>query len=85
MTTNNPMVLAAFHVLQRIAPSSLPFSDLLQRMNDRLSVNEPPGIPAPADRAAPLSSLLLQCAIGGVVAEVAQPAHLTVVLIGRPP
>jgi len=84
MTTNNPMVLAAFHVLQRIAPSSLPFSDLLQRMNDRLSVNEPPGIPAPADRAAPLSSLLLQCAIGGFVELHRHPSAFTRIVSERP-
>jgi methyltransferase-like protein len=65
MTTNNPLVLAAFHVLMRVAPASLPFEALLQRVNDRLSVDEPPGLPAPEERVALLSSVVLQCAVGG--------------------
>ena len=84
MTTNNPLLLAALHVLERIAPSSLPFSELLQRVNDRLSVNEPPGIPVPSGRAAPLSNVLLQCAFGGFVELHRYPSAFTRIVAERP-
>ena len=84
VTTNNPLVLAAFHVLHRIAPSSLPFSELLQRVNDRLRVDEPPGIAAPTERAASLSNALLQCAIGGFIELHRYPSAFTRVVAERP-
>jgi hypothetical protein len=84
MTTNNPLVLAAFHVLMRVAPASLAFDDLLQRVNDRLSVDEPPDLPAPAERAAPLSAALLQCALGGFVDLHTYPSPFVRTVAARP-
>ncbi len=84
MTTNNPLVLAAFHVLLRVAPSSLPFDALLQRVNDRLSVDDPQGIAAAADRAAPLASAMLQCAMGGLVELHRYPSAFTLAVSERP-
>lgn len=84
MTTNNPLVLAAFHVLMRVAPATLAFDDVLQRANDRLSVDEPAGLPAPADRAGPLSSALLQCALGGFVDLHKYPSSFARTVATRP-
>ena len=84
MTTNNPLVLAAFHVLLRVAPTAVRFDELLQRVNDRLSVNEPAAIPAPAERAAPLAGALLQCAIGGFLELHRYPSAFTRVISERP-
>ncbi|MEP6990740.1 MAG: methyltransferase regulatory domain-containing protein [bacterium] len=84
MTTNNPLVLAAFHVLLRVAPSSLPFDALLQRVNDRLSMDEPQGIAAAAERSAPLASAMLQCAMGGLIELQRHPSTFTLVVSERP-
>ncbi|MDQ2667027.1 MAG: class I SAM-dependent methyltransferase [Gemmatimonadota bacterium] len=84
MTTDNPLVLAAFHVLMRVAPSSLPFDAVLQRVTDALSADDSPGIAEPADRAAPLASALLQCAVGGLVELHRYPAPFSATISQRP-
>ena len=84
MTTNDPMVLAAFHALHRVAPGGLPFHELLQRVNDRLSVLDTPGLPSDDDRAEPLAQMLLQCAVGGFVELHRYPSPFTHAASSRP-
>lgn len=84
VTTNHPMILAAFHVLLRVAPGSLPFDELLRRVNDRLSVDEPPGIAPPSDRSASLADALLQCALGGLIEFQRHPSAFTIAVSEHP-
>lgn len=77
MTTNNPVLLAAFHVLQRVAPEALSFHDLLQRVNDRLSVADLTDPTDSDDRAEPLARILWQCALGGFVELNRYPSPFT--------
>lgn len=77
MTTNNPLVLAAFHVLLRVAPVALSFNDLLQRVNDRLDAMELADLPSSGDRGPALGELLLQLALSGFVEVHRYPSPFT--------
>lgn len=83
MTTNNPVVLAAFHALSRVAPGLLPFGELVQRVNDRLSVDEPGAEPSP-ERVSILAGAMLQCAIGGFIEFNRYPTHFATKVSERP-
>lgn len=84
LTTNNPLILAAFNILRRVAPEAMAFRDLMQRVDDRLSVRDTPGLPSDADRAAPLANMLLQCAVSGFVELHRHPSPFTRAASERP-
>jgi methyltransferase-like protein/SAM-dependent methyltransferase len=84
ITTNNPLVLAALHVLLRRAPEALSYPELLQRVHDRLSVMDPPDAPETADRAGGLAQAMLQCAVGGFVELNRYPSAFTRAVSERP-
>ncbi len=84
VTTNNPVVLAALHVLLRVAPGALSFDELLQRVNDRLSADQYSGVVAPAERSAYLAAALLQCALGGLIEFQPHPSAFTIAVSERP-
>jgi methyltransferase-like protein len=84
MTTNNPLILAAFHLLLRVAPEAVPFRELLQRVNDRLSAMETPGLSTTVDRSDPLAHMLLQCAAGGFIELHPYPSPFTHTASVRP-
>ena len=84
MTSNTPLVIAALHILDRVAPASLTFADLLQRVNDRLSVDEAPGSATAHGRPAALAEAMLRGAEGGIIEFTTHPPTFTTTASQRP-
>lgn len=84
VTTNNPVLIAAFRVLLQVAPGGLSFAELKRRIVARLQAVSPPGFVASDDLTAGLGAALLQCALGGMVELLAHPLAMTNVVSERP-
>lgn len=84
ITTNNPMVIGALHVLLRIAPSGLPFAELARRTSERIRAAAPPGFQSAGDPVDGLDTALLQCALGGMIELSAHGEQIAPTVSERP-
>lgn len=84
MTTNNPMIIAALHVLGDVAPRVIPFADLQQQVAARLMAAADDSTERRADNPAALAAALLHCASGGLVEFRTLPSRFVVEAGKRP-
>jgi methyltransferase-like protein len=84
MTTNNPMVIAALHVLGAESPRVVSFADLQRLIAARLANDPDEGNRRLADDTAALAAVLLHCASGGLVEFRMLPSRFVLEAGNRP-
>lgn len=76
ITTNNPLVMGLLHTLADLAPSTIPFAELHQRLAERLHSASDAGARTIADDASVVARAALQCAPNGLVELRALPSRI---------
>ena len=84
MTTNNPLVIAALHVLGAEAPRVVSFADLQRLVGERLATSPDESTHRLADDGAALTEALLYCATGALVEFRALPSKFVAQAGNRP-